>query len=289
MFIRKSAFSLLVLLGTAGAAHAGVVFSIDLPAASLGSAAVKADTLHLGDYARITTTNGGTQFTDVGFLPVQSLSLGGKAAVQAGLNAAGGTGWGVYIRYAGAGTQTLVGGVPAVATYTALNYQIVAYKGLATFGFDASGQAVIGGTVKQQTTLGQGSLISGGLGFVPMPAGPSIEGGMTGTLVPSAGQLTTDADDVFALTINHPAGSYAFTSPTTLEIDASDGATAMLLPGSGSASSGDDPPDPDPVPEPGSALLLAAGLGAFAARRPARRPRAGANRPSRVQEALTAP
>ena len=266
-----------VLLVLGSTARATETFSLAEPAAQLDGAAVTADTLLLGDYAQIVTSNGGTTFTDTGYLPVEGFSLAGQAVTPAGFNAPNGTGWGAYVQYTGSGTQTLMpGGIPASATYSQLSYQIVGYTGLATFGFDASGRATVGGSVSQLTPLAQGSLISGSLAFVPTsPTSISIEGNVVSTINAVQPQFTVGGLGTLDLGILHPPGEYAFTSPTTLQIAATGGASATLL----ASDSAEDPPDP--VPEPASLPVVGAGLAALgalslaAARRARQRTRRG--------------
>ena len=233
-------------------------------------------TLDLGDYAKITTSNGGTTFTDVGYLPVEGVSFGGTPVSLAILGGLGGSGSGAYFQYAGVGTQTLSPtGLPQTASYSQLIYQLVVYRGSAAFSFDANGNPIRTGNVSTAFVLGQGSLISGSLSFVPTsPTAVSIEGTLSATFSPAVLQSVIPPTTV-ALTINHPPSDYRFTSPSTIQIAASSGATAAFgglatrKADTAVLSSLPDPPTsvlggladpPAPVPEPASLLVVGAAL-----------------------------
>ena len=256
-----------VLLATIGSGRASPVLTLDLQGASLGTAPLTADTLLLGDYAKITTSSDGATFSDVGYLPVEGFALGGNTLSPAGFDAPDGSGWGAYIQYSAAGTQTLsASGRPEAATYSQLSYQLIGYKGSATFGIDAGGNAVVSGTVLQPVVLGQGSLIDGMLAFVPTsPTSANIEGGVSATFTSATPSLATSAPALLTLSIDHPPSDWYFTSPSTLEIAAASGATATLESLLVDTGSGEQDDPPSPVPEPASVLVIGAvltGLGA---------------------------
>lgn len=241
------------------------MLTFDLQSAGLGTAPLTADALLLGDYAKITMSNDGTTFSDVGYLPVEGFSLGGGLLSPAGFAAPGGSGWGAYFQYAAAGTQTLsASGDPETATYSQLSYQLVAYKGSAAFGFDADGNSVVSGAFLQSVVLGQGSLLDGRLAFVPAsPTSVGIEGGVATTFAPVAPYLATSEPAVLALGIDHPPSDWTFTSASALQIAAASGATATLEPlltGTGSGEQSDPPDPPAPIPEPASVLVIGTAL-----------------------------
>ncbi len=257
------------VLAATGAARANPTLTWNPRAVKLDGAKFTADTLLLGDYAQIVTSNGGLAFADTGYLPIEGFTLAGQPVTPSGFNAPGGQGWGAYVHYSASGTETLSPyGFPANVTYSQLSYQIVGYKGLATFGFNASGAPVVGGNLSQDTLLADGSLVSGQLAFVPgPPAGPTIEGTLSATVQDVPPQFSNDKFDGFNVSILHPPGEYAFTSPSSIRIAAADGVSATLDTYKGKpptsvadlAAPAGDPPG-TPVPEPASLAVLAAGV-----------------------------
>ena len=238
------------ILATAQVARAAQVFTWNPAAAGLAGSAFTADRFNLGDHAEIVTSNGGLLFTDTGYMPLLGFSLNGQGIDPAGFDNPDGTGWGAFIHYTAAGTQTLSPlGYPASATFTQLSYEIVGYNGLATFSFDANGAPMVGGNMSNATTLLSGSLVSGQLAYLPVTsAGLSI----IGTVLATVDQVLVgfSPDDFGWLEVNfiHGPDAYAFTSPNTIQI--SDGG----LSNGGLVS----------VPEPASLLLLSASVLAFA-------------------------
>ncbi|MGI4952687.1 MAG: hypothetical protein ACRYGM_12880, partial [Janthinobacterium lividum] len=120
-------------------------FTLNPGPVGLNGTSVTADTLVLSDYAQISFAPTGpatAMFVDAGYLPVIGFRLNGQAVASSGYLAADGSGWGLYIRYAGTGSQTLSPqGVPVSATYQTLTYDLVGYNGLAAFDFAADGSA----------------------------------------------------------------------------------------------------------------------------------------------------
>jgi hypothetical protein len=104
-------------------------------------------------------------FTDVGFMPVTPQSIAGAPLHLPG--------WadGLFIRYTSDGLQNLydIGTastpnyVPTVAIYADLHYELVAYKGNASFGHGPNGTPTVAGILKE-AVVAQGDLIAGSLG-----------------------------------------------------------------------------------------------------------------------------
>ena len=241
-------FAATALFATAaGAAQAGEIFTWRPQAVGLNGAAFTADAVAFADYDQIVQVPGGNTFTKAGYLSVTGFSLAGQPVTAAGLNSPDGTGWGAYVLATGIGTATLTPlGTPG-ARYDQLSYQIVGFNGLATYGFDADSNVVVGGTTRDLVTLVTGSLISGEIAFVPSPTGLTIEGLASTTVDSVAPGFSTGQLDILNLSIVHPPGDYSFISPTTTRVDATSGTNGTFL-------------ATVAVPEPASALLVGAGL-----------------------------
>ena len=250
-----------VSLAVTGPAQAADAFTWRPQALGLNGAGFVADTLVLGDYARITFGFDGrdTTFLDRGFMPVLGFTLQGEPVQAGGFNAPLGAGWGAYIDYVARGTQTFSPeGVPVSAAFTQLDYSIVGYTGVATFSGARSGV----------TTLGTGSLIGGALNFVPGPTGLGIAGTALNTLaVPP--QFSGDSAIGFDVSFVHPANEYVFLpdqgairipgggSSSTATVRRTGGAGGGVVEGSSLVTAGGGAVG---VPEPATAWLLGAGL-----------------------------
>ncbi len=104
---------------------------------------------------------GTLSFLDVGYMPVNALTIGGDLQHLKGKLD------GLFIHYSATGVQNFAAsGAPTTADYTSLQYELVGYKGDATFGHAADGTPTVDGA-KHLTVLAQGDLIpgTGHLGF----------------------------------------------------------------------------------------------------------------------------
>lgn len=133
-------------------------------------------------------------FLDVGFMPVNALTIGGEMQELKGKLD------GLFIRYNATGVQHFAApGVPTTADYTSLHYDLVGYKGDATFSHAADGTPTLSGA-KHLTVLAQGDLIGtmNHLGF-------TATGGIAGTVA-----TTLQVDGTVAgrvdFTVQHAAG-----------------------------------------------------------------------------------
>ena len=120
-------------------------------------------------------------FTDDGFMPITPQSIAGSPLHLPG--------WadGAFIEYTSSGSQSLynIGSasnpnfVPTVATYTDLHFELVAYKGDASFSHALNGLPTIAGILKE-AVVAAGDLISGSLSV--NPATHAISGDVLTTL-----------------------------------------------------------------------------------------------------------
>jgi len=132
-------------------------------------------------------------FLDTGFMPVNALTIGGEMQQLKGKLD------GLFIQYNATGVQHFAApGVPTTADYTTLHYELVGYKGDATFGHAADGTPTLSGA-KHLTVLAQGDLLPGmgHLGFTPA-------GGIAGTVATSF-QVNGAAAGAVNFTVEHSA------------------------------------------------------------------------------------
>ena len=256
------------LLATAGPAQAADAFTWRPQALGLNGGSFVADTLALGDIARITFGAGGAggvAFVDRGFMPVLGFTLEGEPVRTPGFNAPLGAGWGAYIDYIARGTQVFSpAGVPVSATFEQLDYSLVAYNGAATFALDdATGAPTIGGERRGIVTLATGSLIGGGLGFVPGPTGLGIAG-LASTTAEDVPAAFSDAPFLgFDVSFVHPPEEYVFRpdlGAILIPGGGSSSAASIRLGGGGGLVEGSSPVEGVAVPEPATALLVGVGL-----------------------------
>lgn len=147
---------------------------------------------------------GALSFHDAGYMAVNDLTIGNPQHLPHGLD-------GMFIRYEGDGVQHFAAnGAPATADYTGLHYELVGYKGHATFGHAADGTPTVSGAF-DQVVLAQGDLIAGHLAF-------GADGGLSGEVdasVQSGGQTLGALD----ISVQHPAGDLGYTAAGGLTLD----------------------------------------------------------------------
>ena len=137
---------------------------------------------------------GARSFLDVGYMPVNALTIGGDLQQLKGKLD------GLFIHYSATGVQNFAAtGAPTTAEYTSLHYELVGYKGDAAFGHAADGTPTLSGA-KHLTVLAQGDLIpgTGHLGF-------TAAGGIAGevdTLMRINGRMVGTLD----FSVQHAAG-----------------------------------------------------------------------------------
>lgn len=148
---------------------------------------------------------GTLSFLDVGFMPVNELTIGGDLQHLKGKLD------GLFIRYSGEGVQSFAAsGEPTTAKYTSLHYELMGYKGDATFGRVADGTPTVSGA-KHLTVLAQGDLINGYLGF-------GADGGITGKVNTSM-QIDGQAVGTLNISVQHASGDIVRTATGGLTLD----------------------------------------------------------------------
>lgn len=148
---------------------------------------------------------GALSFTDVGYMPVNALTIGGDLQDLKGKLD------GLFIRYSGTGVQNFAAnGAPTTANYTTLHYDLVGYKGDALFARAADGTPTVS-DAKHVIVLAQGDLIAGSLGF-------GADGGITGQVHASM-QINGQSVGTLDISVQHPAGGIGRTAIGGLTLD----------------------------------------------------------------------
>jgi len=257
--------ALVVLCASASAALAP--FTLTPSGVGLKGAQFTADNILISDYATVRFGDGNS-FTETGFLAISGVESGGNILSPSGLNTSTSTGYGMYIKFTGAGSTS--GGNPSTGftsgTFNSLSYELYGYNGApATFGFDASNTPTQ--NASGAVLLANGSLVPG-TGTVQ--TAPANDG--AGGFRPSAGaQLTFAAASGTSGFFTTPAPFYtlavaSFTNTATqvTRFNTDAGAGFKISQGGGSFNF-----ITTPVPEPETYALMLAGLFAvgFVARR----------------------
>ncbi|MDE2093283.1 MAG: flocculation-associated PEP-CTERM protein PepA [Burkholderiales bacterium] len=221
---------------------------------SLVGPSFTADNVLISDFSTVTFGGGGA-FTDTGYLAVSGFQLGGLTLAVPGLNST----YGLYIKFAGAGTQTAVNPAltPAVGSFSSLTYTLYGYNGpAASFGFSGNTPTT---TAPAGVALASGSLINGSVSSVPTGDGttftPSANAALSFNVAAGQGGFFAAPPSFYNIALT------AFTN-TTSEVEAFDGGFRIRQ-GGGSFNF------TSAVPEPKTYTMLLAGLVAvgFVARR----------------------
>lgn len=137
---------------------------------------------------------GALSFVDVGYMPVNALTVGGGVVDLKGKLD------GLFVHYSATGVQHLSAtGIPTTADYTSLQYELVGYKGDATFTHATDGTPTLAGA-KHLTVLAQGSLLPGMGHLVSGPDG-SITGDVNTSL-----QVNGQVAGTLDFSVQHAAG-----------------------------------------------------------------------------------
>ncbi|MBN9561720.1 MAG: VPLPA-CTERM sorting domain-containing protein [Alphaproteobacteria bacterium] len=155
-------------------------------------------------------------------------TLNGATVTPKGFNDSTGKGWGAYVWFSSTGTVTPTADGGLNAVYGQLDYQIVGYNGLASFGtFDpATGAALVGGSLSRVTTLEQGSLLNGQLNLSGTTG--AIAGSVAASIDQVKPQFVVGPLSGFDFDVLHVPGQYDFTSPTTIQVKTDTGITGRL-------------------------------------------------------------
>lgn len=170
--------------------------------------------LNMSDDALVTFTGpagsdappGALLFRDVGYMPVNELTIGGDLQDLKGKLD------GLFIHYSATGVQQFASGVPTTADYMTLQYEIMGYKGDAIFGHAADGTPTLSGA-KHLTVLAQGDLIPG-MGHLRFGA----DGGITGAVNTSL-MIDGQAVGTLDLSVQHAPGDIGHTATGGLTLD----------------------------------------------------------------------
>jgi hypothetical protein len=163
----------------------------------------------MSDDALVTFTGpagpGALSFADTGYMPVNGLTIGGVLQKPEGGSD------GLFVHYDSVGVQHFgADGAPTTADYTGLHYEVMGYKGHATFGHAADGTPTVSGA-HNLTVLAQGDLIAGYLGF-------NANGGITGAVSTSM-QVNGQAVGTLDFSVQHASGDIGHTAAGGLTLD----------------------------------------------------------------------
>ncbi len=246
--LRHSVVAVAAVAACNGAIAALSPFTLAPGAVGLAGTSFTGDNILVSDYSTI-TFNGVGGFTDIGFLAVTGVQLGGSTLTPAGLNST----YGLYFAFTGTGTTTVANPAlaPTFGSFSTLTYTLYGYNGLASFGFSGNTPTE---SASGEVVLATGTLLNGSVGT--LPSGNGV------TFTPSA-----NADMTFAVAAGQ-AGFFAAPSPFyNLAITAFTNTTSEVEPfangfrirqGGGSLNFA------APIPEPETYALMLAGLTAMA-------------------------